>query len=130
MYTLTRETAPTIAYSIGYFDLPSGMQGLGLTSSNWPLTLENIRRNMMGDDGKLITQRQLNASGRDATELVLEIQGGQARVVARIYPTEQAVYEASVVMPNQLFVSPKFAKEALIASNHIARFFDSIEFVK
>jgi hypothetical protein len=130
IYTLITETSPSFAYSIECVDWPPKMQKLGLGSSNWPLALENMRREIIGDDGKLISERQLRTNSRDTTELVLEKLNGQARIFVRIYPGDQTTYEASVVMPNKIFISPENAKAALIASNIMARFFDSIEFVK
>jgi hypothetical protein len=130
MYSLTTQVTSATAFAFFHYDFPSSVQDRGMLSSNWPITLKNIRNNLIGDDGKLISEISLETNELDVTELVMEKANGTRRVIVRIYPRQPTIFVACVVLPNKTFVSPINPNDGLIASNDMARFFDSIEFRK
>jgi hypothetical protein len=130
MYSLTTQVTSATAFAFFHYDFPSLVQDRGMLSSNWPITLKNIRNTWIGDDGKLISERTLETNELDVTELVLEKANGTRRVIVRIYPRQPTIFVACVILPNKTFVSPINPNDGLIASNDMARFFNSIEFVK
>ena len=112
-------------YTFNFTELPRGAE-----LCNSVQTLENIRNDLLRKGNRLIGDRQINASGREVTELVAEDQSGQFHTVFRYYPLKTSFYSAIITMQNDIFVSPSNYEGAAIASNQMARFFDSIEFTK
>src|ERR1043165_4957260 len=94
-FSLIVEPAGTIAYGISYCIYPPNLE---ITNLPMATILDFTRNNVIGKDGKLLSEREVTSDGRKANEFVFEKMNGQAHVTVQTYFVGNTNYTLIVVM--------------------------------